>query len=152
MLAFASSFAAPGAKPDLTAQAGTPATMLRLAIPDASPTVDPAMVPDEENVQLAGLLSSGLVRLDASYHVLPDVASSWTLSRDHRTYTFHLRHGLRFSNGDPLTARDFQFSMTRALNPALNSPSAPTYLLDIQGASAFLAGKAKKLRGIKVVD
>lgn len=108
------------------------------------------MVADEENVQLASLLYSGLVRLDASYHVVPS-AATWKLSKDRRTYTFFLRHDLKFSNGDPVTARDFQFAITRALTPALKSPSAPTYLLDIKGASDVLSGAAKSVSGIKVL-
>ena len=126
--------------------------ILRLALPGASPTVDPALVADEENVELAGLLYSGLVRLDPDYRVVPDSAASWTIGRDHRTYTFHLRPGLRFNNGDAVTAYDFRFSINRSLNPALKSPSAPTYLMDIQGAADVLAGKTKSARGIRVLD
>lgn len=126
--------------------------VLRLSLPDTSPTVDPAMVADEQNVELADLLYSGLVRLDPSYHVVPDAAARWTVSRDRRTYTFQLRPGLRFSNGDPLTAQDFAFSITRSLSPALDSPSALTYLQDIQGAIPFRSGAAKTVRGLKVVN
>lgn len=121
-------------------------------MPDTSPAVDPAMVADEQNVVLANLLYSGLVKLDSSYHIVPDSASSWTIGPDHRTYTFHLRRGLRFRNGDPVTAGDFVFSITRSLSPSLRSPSAPTYLADIAGASAMLSGKAKSLSGIEALD
>src|SRR5205823_3647347 len=123
-------------------------TTLRLAIANSSPTVDPALVADEENVQLASLLYSGLVRLDPSYQVVPDAAAKYSVSPDHKTYTFYLRKGLKFSNGDPVTASDFEFSITRSLNPVLKSPSAPTYLLDIKGARAMLDGKAKSVSGV----
>lgn len=126
--------------------------VLRVAMPDAAPTVDPALVADEENVQLANLLYGGLVRLDSHYHPVPASAKSWTISPDHRTYTFILRSGLKFSNGDPVTASDFAFSINRSLSPALKSPSAPTYLLDIEGASAVLAGKATSASGVKVLN
>lgn len=125
---------------------------LRLAMPNNSPTVDPALVADEENVQLANLLYTGLVRLDARYRVRPAAAAKIDISRDHRHYTFHLRRNLKFSDGDPITAPDFQFSLTRSLDPRMKSPSAPFYLLDIAGASAFLAGKAKTVSGITVSD
>ncbi|MGI8967705.1 MAG: peptide ABC transporter substrate-binding protein [Chloroflexota bacterium] len=125
---------------------------LRLAMPFTSATVDPALVADEENVQLANLLYSGLVRLDASYHVVPDAAYRWTISPDHRVYTFYLRHKMKFSNGDALMAKDFRYAIERSLTPSLKSPSAPTYLLDIQGARAMLEGKAKSVSGIKVID
>src|SRR5690242_18064296 len=119
---------------------------LRIAMPDASLTVDPALVADEQNAQLAGMMYQGLVRLDAHYRVQPG-AATFSIGRDRRTYTFHLKRGLRFSNGDPVTASDFAFSINRSLDPAVRSPSAPTYLLDIQGARAVLAGKAKEASG-----
>jgi oligopeptide transport system substrate-binding protein len=128
------------------------APILRLAMPDSAPTVDPALVADEENVQLAELLYTGLVRLDASYHVVSDAAASFKVSSDRRTFTFYLRKGLKFSNGDPLTASDFKFSINRSLNPTVKSPSAPTYLLDIEGARAVLEGKAKTASGVRVLD
>src|SRR5947209_3456512 len=46
-------------------------------------------------------------------HVRPDLAAHWTLSAHNRVYTFHLRHHVRFSNGDPLTAADVVFSYRR---------------------------------------
>lgn len=125
---------------------------LRLAMPDASPTIDPALAADEANAQLASLLYEGLVRLDARYRVVPAAASRFTIAPDHRTYTFYLRRNLRFSNGQPITAYDFQFAMTRSLDASVKSPSAPTYLLDIEGAGAKLAGKAKTVSGIKVLN
>lgn len=126
--------------------------VLRLALTDAAPMVDPAFVGDDQNVQLAGLLYSGLVRLDSSYRVVPDAATRYTVSRDRRTYTFSLRRDLKFSNGDPLTARDFEFSIKRSLSSSLKSASAAAYLIDIQGADAVLAGKAKSVSGLKVLD
>lgn len=139
-------------KPTATARPRSSALPLRLALPDALPKVDPALVADEENAQLAALMYSGLVRLDASYNVVLDAAARYAVSSDHRVYTFYLRKGLRFSNGDPVVADDFRFAIQRSLTPSVKSPSAPTYLLDIQGAGAVLAGKAKTVSGIKVLN
>jgi oligopeptide transport system substrate-binding protein len=129
-----------------------PGPTLRLAMPDSSPTIDPALVADEQNVQLANMLYGGLVKLDASYHIVLDAAAKYTLSSNRRVFTFFLRKGLKFSNGDPLTARDFAFSIQRSLNPALRSPSAPTYLMDIQGAYRYVQGRTKQVSGIRVVN
>ncbi|MGI8826855.1 MAG: peptide ABC transporter substrate-binding protein [Chloroflexota bacterium] len=152
--AFAVAFARTGAHAAVhkSPSAGGRAGVLRLAMLDTLPKVDPALVTDDENVQLANLLYVGLVRLDASYRVVPAAAYKWTVSRDHKTYTFSLRKNLRFSNGHPLTARDFAYAMSRSLNPAVKSSAAPTYLLDIRGAPAMLSGKTKKVSGIRVVD
>lgn len=121
-------------------------------MPDAALTVDPALVADEQNMELAGLLYSGLVRLDAQYHVVKDTVSRYTVSRDRTTYTFYLRPDARFSNGDPVVASDFKFAITRSLDPDLKSPSAPTYLMDIKGAYAYLTGKAKSVVGVRVIN
>src|SRR3954453_16175825 len=64
--------------------AATKQSALRLAMPETSLTVDPALVADEQNVQFSGLLYSGLVRLDTSYHVVKDAASRIQMSKDHR--------------------------------------------------------------------
>ena len=123
---------------------------LRLALA-AGPRVDPALVGDEENVELANLLYSGLVRLDARYRVVP-AGATYSISADHRHYTFHLRPDLRFSNGDSVRAEDYKFAIIRSLDTGIKSPTAPVYLLDIQGAGDFLTGKAKTVSGIHVVD
>jgi ABC-type oligopeptide transport system substrate-binding subunit len=138
-------------KTSVTTPAKPKTTVLRLA-DTVGPRTDPALVSDEENVELANLLYSGLVRLDASYHVVPADASRIALSPNHRQYTFYLRSGLRFSNGDPVTAEDYKFAIVRSLNASVKSSTAPVYLFDIQGAGDFLTGKAKTVSGIKVIN
>jgi peptide/nickel transport system substrate-binding protein len=56
-----------------------------------------------------------------SSDVVPSLAQSWTISRDGKTYTFHLRPGVKFSDGTPLTADDVVFSLERAFNPKLDA-------------------------------
>jgi peptide/nickel transport system substrate-binding protein len=51
-----------------------------------------------------------------------EIASSWTVSDGGKVYTFQIRHGLKFSNGDPLTAQSVAFTFERILNPATKSP------------------------------
>jgi ABC-type transport system substrate-binding protein len=53
----------------------------------------------------------------------PEVASGFTVSRDGLTYTFRIRKGFRFSDGSPVTARNFAYAIRRAQNPTLNSPA-----------------------------
>ncbi len=67
-------------------------------------------------------LFEGLTVLDErTSQALPGVAERWEVSPDGLVYTFHLRPNARWSNGDPLTARDFVFSFRRILTPALGS-------------------------------
>ena len=76
----------------------------------------------------------------------------WNISRDARTYTFYLRRDLVWSNGEPLVADDFIYSLRRALDPDTAS-SAATTLLPIQNAREVLAGEmAIEELGIAMLD
>ena len=55
-------------------------------------------------------------------HFRSDLALSWTISHGGKQLTFHLRHGVRFSNGDPFDANAVRYTFQRALNPATKSP------------------------------
>jgi oligopeptide transport system substrate-binding protein len=66
----------------------------------------------------------GLVRLDAKDQPMPGVAEKWEVSPDGLRYIFHLRSSAKWSNGDPVTAYDFEFAWKRALNPEIASENA----------------------------
>lgn len=69
------------------------------------------------------LLYQGLVMPDPkgkTQNVVPAVASSWNVSKDGLTYTFHIRSGIKFSNGQPVTAADVVYSLDRFANPKLD--------------------------------
>jgi peptide/nickel transport system substrate-binding protein len=69
------------------------------------------------------LIYSGLVRSDpsGSTKLAPSLAQRWTVSPDGRTYTFFLRPGLKFSNGQPVTAEDVKWSLDRFGNPKIDA-------------------------------
>ncbi|MBX6341349.1 MAG: ABC transporter substrate-binding protein, partial [Thermomicrobiaceae bacterium] len=69
-------------------------------------------------------LFSSLVQFDENLNVVPDLAEKWEVSNDGLVYTFHLRKGLKFHNGDPLTAQDFIYTFNRTKDPKLASPHA----------------------------
>jgi peptide/nickel transport system substrate-binding protein len=73
-----------------------------------------------------------------------------TVSKDGKTYTFHIRPGLKFSDGSAVTAASYQRSWERILSPKMGSPLGVNLSLqdDIVGAKAFLDGKAAKISGI----
>ena len=84
----------------------------------------------------------------------PEVASSYKVSNDGKTYTFTVRDGFKFSDGKPVTAENFKFAINRVLNKNLNSPGA-AFITDpsgtnIVGASDVLAGKATEASGVQV--
>ena len=99
-------------------------------------------------------LFEGLTVIDeATSKPLPGAAASWDISTDGRTYTFHLRPEGVWSNGDPVTAQDFVFSIERILSPKLASDYA--YMLDVlTGAADYTAGKIADFSqvGAKALD
>jgi ABC-type transport system substrate-binding protein len=116
------------------------------------PTLDPALAGDAESAVYVAEIFSGLVTLDQNLKVAPDIAKSWDISDDRTVYTFHLRDDVKFQDGRPVTAQDFQYSIERAANPATVSPTADTYLGDIVGVHEKLNRKAASVSGVKVID
>jgi len=72
---------------------------------------------DAGSVQVERLLSDFLVDHDRTLAVVPRLAESWDWSDDHRTLTFHLRQGVRFHDGQPLTSDDVLFTYERLVDP-----------------------------------
>ncbi len=115
-------------------------------------TLDPALCADATSASYVVEIFSGLVTLNRELEVIPDIAQSWETSPDGRTYTFHLRHGVRFHNGKELTAGDLKYSLERAADPATHSPVAEVYLGDIVGVKEKLRGEADEVEGVRVKD
>ena len=115
-------------------------------------TLDPAIAGEMTSHTYVMQIFCGLVRLDGMLEVRPDIAQSWEKSQDGKTYTFHLRHGVKFHDGREVKAADFKYAWERACDPETGSGTAATYLGDIVGAKDMLAGKAKTISGIRVID
>jgi oligopeptide transport system substrate-binding protein len=99
-------------------------------------------------------LFEGLTLLDErTTRPLPAAAESWSVSADGLTWTFRLRSGLQWSNGDPLVADDFIQSWRRVLDPAFAADNA-WYLFALKNAEAYTAKKVTDLGsvGFKAVD
>src|SRR5437868_862279 len=88
----------------------------------------------------------------AGSRLRPEVAAAWPrVSSDGKTYTFAIRSGFRFSNGEPVTATSFADAFNRDANPALQSPSQ-SFIADIVGVEAVLRGQRKTISGIRVAN
>ena len=88
-------------------------------------TLDPAKVDDQASELVRYLTGGVLLRINRhSQDLEPALAASWTLSPDGRVVTFHLRPGLAFSDGSPLTSADAAWSLRRVLLPATAAPVA----------------------------
>jgi peptide/nickel transport system substrate-binding protein len=87
-------------------------------------TLDPIHIVNANGDIFAyNLIYSGLVRSDpsGSTKIEPALAQRWTISKDGRTYTFYLRPGVKFSNGQPVTAEDVKWSLDRFGNPKIDT-------------------------------
>jgi ABC-type transport system substrate-binding protein len=95
----------------------------------------------------------GLVELDPGLNIVPSLADTWTVSRDGRVYRFHLREGVRFHDGRPLLADDVVFSFRRLLDQGRRKRSiGASYLMIVDGAPAYRAGRSRELPGIVAID
>ncbi|MDQ2740692.1 MAG: peptide ABC transporter substrate-binding protein [Chloroflexota bacterium] len=113
---------------------------------------DPPLVTDSVSIGNVNLIYANLVKTNyPNLKPIPDLAT-WNISKNHKFYTFHLRHNARFSNGDPVTAADALWSINRALAPSTKSTVATTYLGAIHGAMAVNKGKARSVSGIRVLN
>jgi oligopeptide transport system substrate-binding protein len=116
-------------------------------------TLDPAIITGQPEGRIVNALFEGLLRFDRRGLSVPGVASSWELSADSRTYTFHLRPDARWSDGKSVTAMDFVDSWQRTLDP--ETASAYNYqLFSVLGAEEFADGKSKDFSkvGVKALD
>ncbi|WP_192482850.1 MULTISPECIES: peptide ABC transporter substrate-binding protein [Cysteiniphilum] len=116
------------------------------------PTLDPQLVNDTTSGRVVDDLFEGLTTENQSNKAVPGVAKSWDISKDGTVYTFHLRDNAKWSNGKPVTAEDFVFSLRRAVTPETAAPNN-TMLNVIKGAQAIMDNKAKAdTLGVKALD
>jgi peptide/nickel transport system substrate-binding protein len=96
---------------------------------ESSPTnLDPRVGVDAQSERIDELLFDSLVRRDEHFDLQPWLAESWE-TPDPQTYIFHLRHGVRFHNGQALTARDVKWTFDSLIHGKLRSAKTSTYAL-----------------------
>lgn len=130
------------------------AKVLRININAEVKDLDPHLVTGVPEHRVLASLFDGLTGVDpATFEPLPAAAESWTISEDKLVYTFKLRADGKWSNGDPVTAKDFIYSYKRMLSPSLAADYA--YLLFcLKNAKAFNQGTITNFDevGAKAVD
>jgi oligopeptide transport system substrate-binding protein len=126
---------------------------LRLNLGPADPTIDPALASDP-GLLVVNALFLGLTRTaDETGAAVPELATSWAMSPDARVFTFTLRTGVTWTDGNPVTAHDVRYGILRSLEPATACDLA--YMLyPIQNAEEYNSGAITDPRqvGVKVLD
>ena len=122
---------------------------LRVALGDDPGKIDPATGYSVPAWSIDKLLFDGLVDYDDAGRIVPDLAATWSVEPDR--LVFHLRHGLRFSNGASCRADDVIASMDRLLRPQTRCP-VPRFYAAIAGADAVIAGRSRHIRGLTAPD
>jgi ABC-type transport system substrate-binding protein len=123
----------------------------RIPLPWSPANLDPPFTTDIYSVTLIQQIFDGLVQFDQSLNITPNLATSWTVSRDKLTYTFTLRKDARFHNDRLVRADDFVYSFTRILDPG-EQAGAVSFFKKIKGASLYRNGKNKRVEGLRALD
>ena len=114
------------------------ANVLRVGIEDMPKTLDPRYATDVYGSRITHqLIFSCLVQHGYDLQIVPDLAKSWE-TPNNSTYVFHLRKGVTFHDGTPVTAEDVKFTSEHLMDPETGSPYATTF--------------RDKIKGIEVVD
>lgn len=122
---------------------------LSCGVPAGIPTLDVLESTTLSSHDLLSMICECLVCAGEGAEVEPALASSWDVSADGRTYTFHLRDGARFHNGRLLVADDVVYSIRRTLR---QSKSGAWVFKSLVGAETFLSGETEELAGARVRD
>ncbi len=142
-------------KPSTSGDAGEPVVggQLRLLWSDP-PTLDPALVTDTTSAGVIVEVFNGLVSLNTDLEIVPELAESWKIEGGGTVHEFKLRKDAVFSDGSPITASDFKYSMERALLPDTESSVSEIYLGDLAGAKEVIEGRGNvtNVRGVEAVD
>ena len=104
-----------------------PLDTLRIDVGSEAPTLDPALSEDAAAGRIINDLFAGLVDFDQQNNPIPGMVESWNISANGKTYTFHLRDNLKFSDGSRITANDFIYTYRRVVDP--KTASGHNYLL-----------------------
>ncbi len=138
----------------------------RINIDGEPPTLDPDLASWDASIAVIQNIWVGLLKFDKDLNLVPAVAkevptvANGGISADGKTYTFHLRNDVKYSDGNPVTAKDFVYSLKRTLDPALATEYASFYY-NVVGAEEYNTSKEKdptKLQalrdavGIKALD
>lgn len=101
------------------------------------PELNTTQTQDTASADILRMVMSGLVRLDKDDNAQPDMAEKWDISADKKTYTFHLRKDAKWSNGDPVTAKDFLYAWKQGMDQSNGATYAFILYTNIKNGQAY---------------
>lgn len=115
--------------------------------------LDPSLITDVGALETVNNSQEGLYRMKSSTEVEPGIATKIVKPTNNgKTYTFKLRSGLKWSNGDPLTVNDFVYAWRRTATPSTKSPIAYMYLVIKNAAQIEKGNMSPSKLGIKALN
>lgn len=138
-------------KRETTVELGNREGILHLSIGSEPSDLDPQTVTGTGDAKIIQALFEPLVSYETgTLAPVPALAERWEISADGLTYTFHLRHDAKWSNGDPVTAQDCVDSWRRILTPSLAADYA-YFLYLLRGAEDFNKGRSADFSNVGAV-
>jgi oligopeptide transport system substrate-binding protein len=123
-------------------QQGAGSSTLNLQFTAEIPELDTAKTSDTVSFDVLTNVMEGFYRLDLNNEPVPAAAEGVELSNGDLTYTFTLRDGIQWSNGDPVTSHDFKYAWLKVLNPETAATYAYIISLFVKGAEEYNLDKA----------
>ncbi|MDD3409270.1 MAG: ABC transporter substrate-binding protein [Eubacteriales bacterium] len=133
------------------AGASSAASTVRIGQSSEVANLNPMLQPRTPDSNVQNLIFSYLVVPDENLNFVGDLATSWDISDDGLTYTFHLRNDATWHDGEPFTAADVVFTFTSLAAPGYTG-GAENRVLGLKGAPAYQAGEADSIEGLSAPD
>ena len=127
-------------------------TELRYSITDDPATMDPTSTSEIISYDLVRQLYNGLTDRTPEGKLTAGLAAKWETKDQGKTYTFTLRNNVKFQSGKKLTSKDVKYTFERILTPSKEAGDGVQYLSGVEGAQEMQDGKAKELKGFKIID
>ena len=118
---------------------------------DPKGTFNPIYADTIYDANVADFVFDSFITIDEEGNPAPNMAESWQISEDEKTYTFKIKKGIKFSNGEELKAEDVAFTFTAICDPKYDGPRTDA-VEKILGYEEYNKGDAKEVEGIKVID
>ena len=111
--------------------------VLRVDLGGEPPTLDPTQATDSQSINVLRSITRPLAYFDKDLQVVPGLAESWDINSDGTQITFHLKDGIKYSDGSPIVAGDFVYSWKRLIDP--REAAGYSYVMaDVKGGDDLL--------------